>query len=57
MLVAAVLVRIGFRRNVLTRRAFAFCKSIAIVHRDCAFLFPEQKISLRVIVPAFPVSS
>jgi hypothetical protein len=57
MLVAAVLIRIGFRRNVLTRRAFAFCKSIAMVHRDCAFLFPEQKISLSVIVPAFPFSS
>jgi hypothetical protein len=57
MLIATVLVRIGFRRNVFTRRAFAFCKSIAIVHRDCAFLFTEQKISLRVLVPAFPVSS
>jgi hypothetical protein len=56
MLVATVLVRIGFRRNVFMRRAFAFCKSIAIVHRDCAFLFPE-KVSLRVIVPAFPGSS
>ena len=42
ILVATVLVRIGFRRKSFMRRAFAFCKSIAIVHRDCAFLFQSR---------------
>src|SRR5205807_2507184 len=38
MLVAAVLIRVGFGRNIVAGGAFALCKGIAIGHLDFAFL-------------------